>query len=131
MQVELVVQRLRTYIHTYSLATHMYSTPTVLCHVLPSCRLTVTDGQGLSSSRSAYITVQPAKDDTPTADSGKSLYTVRLPQSEVTLYANKSKDDHGIAKYEWVHVNPDEDNPINIEVHARAVGRAALHLGLK
>ena len=79
----------------------------------------MTDGQGLSSSRSAYITVEPAKDDPPTADSGSSLYTVRLPQSEVTLYANKSKDDHGIDKYEWVHVNPEEDNPINIEVHAQ------------
>lgn len=101
----------------------------MLCHMLPSCRLTVTDGQGLSSSRSAYITVEPAKDDPPTADSGTSLYTVRLPQSEVTLYANKSKDDHGIAKYEWVHVNPEEDNPINIEVRAQTVGRGALRLG--
>ena len=86
------------------------------CHALPSCRLTVTDGQGLSSSRSAYITVQPAKDDPPTADSGRSLYTVQLPETMVTLYANKSKDDHGIAKYEWVHLNPEDDSPINIEV---------------
>lgn len=77
----------------------------------------MTDGQGLSSSRSAFITVQPAKDDPPTVNSGKSLYTVRLPQTKVTLYANKSKDDHGIAKYEWVHLNPKEDKPINIEVH--------------
>ena len=97
---------------------HTCYPPTVLCHVPPSCRLTVTDGQGLSSSRSAYITVQPAKDDSPTADAGKSVYTVQLPETKVTLYANKSKDDHRIAKYEWIHLNPEDDSPINIEVRA-------------
>lgn len=96
----------------------------VVCyaHYTP-CRLTVTDSQGLSSSRSAYITVQPAKDDPPTADAGGSPHSIRLPQSEVTLFANKSKDDHGIVKYEWVQQNPTEDDPINIEVCAGLGGR--------
>ena len=76
----------------------------------------MTDSQGLSSSRSAYITVQAAKDDPPTADAGGSSHSIRLPQNEVTLYANNSKDDHGIVKYEWVQQNPADDEPINIEV---------------
>jgi cbb3-type cytochrome oxidase subunit 3 len=78
-------------------------------------KLTVTDSEGASSSKNAFITVLPEKDDPPTADTGESVYQIQLPQDKVVIFANRSKDDHGIKDYNWEIINPkDEDKLINI-----------------
>ena len=80
-------------------------------------RLTVTDSDGASSSESAYITVEPEKDDPPTADTGGSVHKIRLPLDHITIRANKSQDDHGIKEYKWEQIDTsDKDKLININV---------------
>ena len=80
-------------------------------------RLTVTDSDGTSSSENAYITVEPEKDDPPTADTGGSVHKIRLPLDHITIRANKSQDDHGIKEYKWEQIDTsDEDKLININV---------------
>ncbi|XP_059086582.1 dyslexia-associated protein KIAA0319-like protein [Tigriopus californicus] len=64
-------------------------------------QVTVTDGDGAKSVvAEATIDVVPETDYPPTANAGEDII-LYLPQREVTLYGNKSSDDHGISSWEW------------------------------
>jgi hypothetical protein len=43
----------------------------------------------------------------PQANAGSNII-INLPQNSVTLYGNKSTDDHGIVSYEWIKKSDDK-----------------------
>ena len=103
-------------LHSIFVVIFVYLPLFMFCFEIHS-RLTVTDSDGASSSENAYITVEPEKDDPPTADTGGSVHKIRLPLDHITIRANKSQDDHGIKEYKWEQIDTsDEDKLININV---------------
>ncbi|KAK3763053.1 hypothetical protein RRG08_014841 [Elysia crispata] len=70
-------------------------------------RLTVTDSDGATNSTSANVTIKKEKDYPPKADAG-SNQVIFLPQNSIDLYGNKSSDDKGEIKYEWIKTADDK-----------------------
>ncbi|XP_072536186.1 dyslexia-associated protein KIAA0319 [Salminus brasiliensis] len=64
-------------------------------------KLTVTDPEGLTDSTTATVTVSSPKDSPPVARAGTDQ-VISLPLNHLTLWANLSTDDHGIASYLWI-----------------------------
>ncbi|XP_067857557.1 dyslexia-associated protein KIAA0319-like, partial [Heptranchias perlo] len=63
-------------------------------------RLTVTDQQGLSSSKTVAVTVKEETNRLPVASAG-SNHVLALPNNSITLDGSKSTDDQGIVSYLW------------------------------
>lgn len=64
-------------------------------------KLTVTDTDGATNSKTANVTAIKETDYKPTANAGSDI-VINLPQNYVTLYGNGSTDDKGIKSYEWI-----------------------------
>uniref|UniRef100_A0A8C9TDW5 KIAA0319 n=1 Tax=Scleropages formosus TaxID=113540 RepID=A0A8C9TDW5_SCLFO len=74
-----------------------------LSHLQPgeyAFRFTVTDSEGLADSTVATVKVVKPADHPPVADAGPNQ-TVSLPSDHVTLYGNRSDDDHAVVDYLW------------------------------
>jgi len=63
-------------------------------------KLTVTDEDGATSSKTALLEVLKDTDYKPKANAGEDQI-IYLPTNTVTLYGNKSYDDHEIVVWEW------------------------------
>ena len=72
----------------------------------------MTDAEGLSTIGKANFTVVKEQDYPPVANAGSSVL-LHLPNNEVTLSGEASRDDKGIVKYEWSEV---EGKPVDIAV---------------
>uniref|UniRef100_A0ABM5GAV5 Dyslexia-associated protein KIAA0319 homolog isoform X2 n=1 Tax=Pogona vitticeps TaxID=103695 RepID=A0ABM5GAV5_9SAUR len=64
-------------------------------------RLTVKDGQGLSSTATLSVTVKEEKNHPPQAHAGGKHILV-LPNNSITLDGSQSTDDQGIVSYLWI-----------------------------
>nr|XP_008106997.1 PREDICTED: dyslexia-associated protein KIAA0319 homolog isoform X1 [Anolis carolinensis] len=64
-------------------------------------RLTVKDGQGLSSSATLSVTVKQEKNHPPQARAGGKHILV-LPNNSIALDGSQSVDDQGIVSYLWI-----------------------------
>lgn len=62
--------------------------------------LTVTDSDGATDSTQATLSVNKAKDYPPEANAGPNQ-VLQLPRNSITLYGNRSTDDHDSLSYEW------------------------------
>ncbi|KPP62994.1 dyslexia-associated protein [Scleropages formosus] len=74
-----------------------------LSHLQPgeyAFRFTVTDSEGLADSTVATVKVVKPADHPPVADAGPNQ-TVSLPSDHVTLYGNRSDDDHAVVDHLW------------------------------
>eukprot|EP00092_Neocalanus_flemingeri_P001829 GFUD01001950.1.p1 GENE.GFUD01001950.1~~GFUD01001950.1.p1 ORF type:complete len:942 (-),score=163.76 GFUD01001950.1:271-3096(-) len=63
-------------------------------------KLTVTDEDGATNSQTASLEVLKDTDYKPKANAGEDKI-IFLPTNTVTLYGNKSYDDHEIVTWEW------------------------------
>ena len=63
-------------------------------------KLTVTDADGATNSQTASLEVLKDTDYKPKANAGEDKI-IFLPTNTVTLYGNKSYDDHEIVTWEW------------------------------
>ena len=75
-------------------------------------RLTVRDSSGLSTIGATNFTVVEEMDYPPVANAGSSVL-LHLPNNEVVLSGENSRDDKGIKKYEWSEL---EGKPVDIVV---------------
>ncbi|XP_067912973.1 dyslexia-associated protein KIAA0319-like isoform X2 [Heterodontus francisci] len=62
--------------------------------------LTVTDQQGLSSSKTVTVTVKEETNNRPVASAGGNHF-LALPNNSITLDGSNSTDDQGIVSYLW------------------------------
>ncbi|XP_051871969.1 dyslexia-associated protein KIAA0319-like isoform X2 [Pristis pectinata] len=63
-------------------------------------RLTVTDQQGLNSSKTLAITIKEEINNRPVANAGGN-HVLTLPNNSISLDGSKSTDDQAIASYLW------------------------------
>ncbi|KAJ7338580.1 hypothetical protein JRQ81_012482 [Phrynocephalus forsythii] len=64
-------------------------------------RLTVKDGEGLSSTATLSVAVKEEKNHPPQARAGGKHILV-LPNNSIALDGSQSTDDHGIVSYLWI-----------------------------
>ncbi|XP_052222214.1 dyslexia-associated protein KIAA0319-like protein isoform X2 [Dreissena polymorpha] len=70
-------------------------------------KLTVTDSDGATNSKTANVGVIKETDYPPKANAGSDI-VINLPQNSVVLSGNLSTDDKGIVSYEWIKVSSDK-----------------------
>ncbi|XP_041039941.1 dyslexia-associated protein KIAA0319 [Carcharodon carcharias] len=87
-------------------------------------RLTVTDQQGLSSSKTVAVTIKEETNNRPVASAGGNHFLV-LPNNSITLDGSNSTDDQGIVSYLWMR---DGQSPAAGEVMHRSDHEAKLQL---
>ncbi len=81
-------------------------------------RLTATDASGLSTIGITNFTVFEEKDYPPIANAGSAIL-LHLPNNEVMLSGEASRDDKSIVKYEWSEL---EGKPVDTEVSVICTG---------
>ncbi|XP_032280611.1 dyslexia-associated protein KIAA0319 homolog isoform X2 [Phoca vitulina] len=87
-------------------------------------RLTVTDGQGLSSTTTLTVAVKKGNNSPPRAHAG-GRHVLVLPNNCVTLDGSRSTDDQGVVSYLWVR---DGQSPAAGDVIGGSDRSAALQL---
>nr|XP_025746821.1 dyslexia-associated protein KIAA0319 homolog [Callorhinus ursinus] len=87
-------------------------------------RLTVTDGQGLSSTTTLTVAVKKENNSPPRAHAG-GRHVLVLPNNCITLDGSRSTDDQGIVSYLWVR---DGQSPAAGDVIEGSDRSAALQL---
>ncbi|XP_064453160.1 dyslexia-associated protein KIAA0319 homolog isoform X4 [Mirounga angustirostris] len=87
-------------------------------------RLTVTDGQGLSSTTTLTVAVKKGNNSPPRAHAG-GRHVLVLPNNCVTLDGSRSTDDQGVVSYLWVR---DGQSPAAGDVIEGSDRSAALQL---
>ncbi|XP_078056841.1 dyslexia-associated protein KIAA0319-like [Mustelus asterias] len=87
-------------------------------------RLTVTDQQDLSTSKTVAVTIKEETNNRPVASAGGNHF-LTLPNNSITLDGSNSTDDQGIASYLWTR---DGQSPAAGEVMHRSNHEAKLQL---